>query len=90
MKKSRGTFSVSISGIAGPDGGTEEKPVGTVWIAWSIQGKVDAAHFLLPGDRQDVRAAAVSLALQGLLVRIRDWFRQQPEEEMTPLLEQSE
>jgi len=90
VKKSRGTFSVSISGIAGPDGGTEEKPVGTVWMAWSIQGKVDSAHFELPGERQDVRAAAVSLALQGLLVRIRDWLEQQPEEEFTPSLDQSE
>ena len=90
IKKSRGTFSVSVSGIAGPDGGTEDKPVGTVWMAWSIQGKVDSALFRLPGERQEVRAAAASLALQGLLVRIRDWLEQQPEEEIAPPLEQSE
>ena len=90
LKKSRATFSVAISGIAGPDGGSEEKPVGTVWMAWCIQGKVDSALFCLPGDRQDVRAAAVSLALQGLLVRIRDWLNLQPQEELPAVLEQSE
>lgn len=89
-KKSRATFAVSISGIAGPDGGTEDKPVGTVWMAWSIQGKVDSALFCLPGDRQEVRAASVSLALQGLLVRVRDWLALQPEEDLPTELEQSE
>lgn len=78
LKRSRGTFAVSISGIAGPDGGTEEKPVGTVWLAWSIQGRVDSCQVCLPGDRREVRSASVSLALQGLLVRIRDWLDLQP------------
>lgn len=90
LKKSRGTFSVSISGIAGPEGGTEDKPVGTVWMAWCIQGRVDSALFCLPGDRQEVRAASVCLALQGLLVRIRDWLKLQPQEDLPPALEQSE
>ena len=90
LKKSRATFSVAISGIAGPDGGTDEKPVGTVWMAWCVQGKVDSALFCLPGERQDVRAAAVSLALQGLLVRIRDWMDLQPQEDLPSELEQSE
>jgi len=90
LKKSRATFSVAISGVAGPDGGTEDKPVGTVWVAWCIQGRVDSALFCLPGDRQEVRAAAVSLAFQGLLVRIRDWLKLQPEEVLPPELEQSE
>lgn len=90
LKKSRGTFSVAISGVAGPDGGTDEKPVGTVWMAWCIQGRVDSAVFCLPGDRQEVRAASVSLALQGLLVRIREWLALQPDEEFPVPLEQSE
>ena len=90
LKKSRGTFSVAISGVAGPDGGTEDKPVGTVWMAWCVQGKVDSALFSLPGDRQEVRAAAVSLALQGLLVRIRDWLKLHPQEDLPSVLEQSE
>ncbi len=87
LKKSRATFSVAISGIAGPDGGTEDKPVGTVWMAWCIQGRVDSALFCLPGDRASVRAAAASLALQGLLVRIRDWLKLQPEEDFAAELE---
>lgn len=90
LKKSRGTFSVAISGVAGPDGGSDDKPVGTVWVGWCIQGWVDSALFCLPGDRQTVRAAAVSLALQGLLVRIRDWLKLQPQEDLPPVLVQSE
>lgn len=89
LKKSRGTFSVAVSGIAGPAGETDEKPVGTVWIGWCIQGKVDSALFCLPGDRQQVRAATVSLALQGLLVRIRDWLKLQSREDVRPALEES-
>lgn len=89
LKKSRGTFSVAISGIAGPPGEMDEKPVGTVWIGWCIQGKVDSALFCLPGDRHEVRAASVSLALQGLLARIRDWLKLQPQEDLLPVLEES-
>ncbi|WP_267892416.1 CinA family protein [Ketobacter alkanivorans] len=77
VKKSGADFSVAISGIAGPDGGTDEKPVGTVWLAWNIAGSVDSSLTLLPGARRDVRAAAVTLALQGLLVRIRSWLSEQ-------------
>lgn len=90
LKKSHATFSVAISGVAGPGGGTDEKPVGTVWMAWCIQGKVDSALFSLPGDRQEVRAASVSLALQGLLVRIREWLRLHPQEDLPSALEQTE
>ncbi|RLU02784.1 MAG: nicotinamide-nucleotide amidohydrolase family protein [Ketobacter sp.] len=78
LKKSEADFSVAISGIAGPDGGTEEKPVGTVWLAWNIKGEVDSSMVVLPGGRRDVRAAAVTLALQGLLVRIRKWLADHP------------
>lgn len=71
LKKSKAHFSVAISGIAGPDGGSAEKPVGTVWLAWNIDGVIDSSLATLPGDRRDVRAAAVTIALQGLLVRLR-------------------
>ncbi len=57
---------VSISGIAGPDGGSEEKPVGTVWIGYCVDGEVSADHVLLEGGREDVRSAAVRQAVQGL------------------------
>ena len=59
---------VATSGIAGPDGGTDEKPVGTVWLAWQRrhgQRLTRLCHF--EGDRYDVRVATVEAALQGLL-----------------------
>ena len=58
----------AISGIAGPTGGTAEKPVGTVWIAWQTkQGDKAARCFVFPGDRDAVRSQAIREALQGLL-----------------------
>jgi nicotinamide-nucleotide amidase len=69
------TAAISITGIAGPGGGTPEKPVGTVCFGWALE-RVDAsnhittttAHFL--GDRQSVRQQAVVFALRGLLQSI--------------------
>ncbi|WJV52975.1 nicotinamide-nucleotide amidase [Pectobacteriaceae bacterium CE90] len=61
-------YAVSISGIAGPDGGTEEKPVGTVWFGFTDnQGKTLARKVLFEGDRGDVRLQSVYYALQILL-----------------------
>lgn len=61
-------WTVSVSGIAGPDGGTPDKPVGTVWIGWAGQGIApSASRFLFPGDREAVRDQTVVAALQGLL-----------------------
>lgn len=81
MKKSDATYALSITGIAGPEGGTKEKPVGTVWLAWGVDGEVDSSQVTLPGDRQVVRAATVILALQGMLVRIRRFQERTPKEE---------
>lgn len=59
---------VSISGIAGPDGGTELKPVGTVWIAWAKPGQLfEATRYHFEGDRNQVRQQAVFEALLGVL-----------------------
>lgn len=67
--------SVAVSGIAGPSGGSTEKPVGTVWFAWSCGGKnvmrTDAEIHQLSGDREAVRSRAVVIALQGLRERVR-------------------
>ena len=70
LAHSDGQVSVAVSGIAGPGGGSVDKPVGTVWFAWSLRdGETDAACECFPGDRAAVRAAAVRHALRGLLER---------------------
>lgn len=61
---------VAISGIAGPGGGTPAKPVGLVWMAWSVGSTCAALAFHFPGDRAAVRKASVSAALTGFLERL--------------------
>jgi nicotinamide-nucleotide amidase len=61
------TVAVAVTGIAGPGGGTDDKPVGTVWIAWKRRGgypKAELFHF--EGDREAVRRQTVAAALRGL------------------------
>jgi nicotinamide-nucleotide amidase len=68
LKNSRAQAALAISGIAGPGGGTAEKPVGTVWFAWAYaNGAVASEKRVFAGGRQDVRRQAVERALQGLL-----------------------
>lgn len=57
---------LSITGIAGPDGGTEDKPVGTIWLAIATAKGVSAKHLLLSGDRHAIREAATAEALSFL------------------------
>lgn len=67
-------IAVAVSGVAGPTGGTEEKPVGTVWFAWAVRdgsnALVDANCEHFSGDRELVRELTVAHALQGVLERI--------------------
>jgi PncC family amidohydrolase len=58
---------LSISGIAGPGGGTAEKPVGLVWIGLSAPSGEQARRFLLTGDRAEVKSQAAQAALQMLV-----------------------
>ncbi|MBA8326032.1 nicotinamide-nucleotide amidase [Citrobacter freundii] len=67
LKAARAHFAVSISGIAGPDGGCEEKPVGTVWFAFaSANGEGITRRECFSGDRDAVRRQATVYALQTL------------------------
>jgi PncC family amidohydrolase len=69
-------WTVAVTGIAGPDGGTAEKPVGTVWIAWCNPfGDVTATLFHFQGDRASVRRQTVQCALDG----VRDLIRRMDE-----------
>ncbi len=61
---------VAISGVAGPGGGSAEKPVGTVWLAWGDAGGARAECHRYPGDRRAVREQAVREALVGLIRRL--------------------
>lgn len=67
LVQSGATMAVAVTGIAGPGGGTEDKPVGTVWVAWKRRaGYAHAELFHFAGDRDAVRRHTVMVALQGL------------------------
>jgi nicotinamide-nucleotide amidase len=59
--------SIALSGIAGPTGGTLEKPVGTVWIGWSLPAQVSSAQFSFTGNRIEVKEQSAYQAIEGLL-----------------------
>jgi nicotinamide-nucleotide amidase len=72
LERLGGTIAVAVSGIAGPDGGSADKPVGTVWFGWALRGdavEVTSEHHRLAGDRDAVRRQSVVIALQGVLLR---------------------
>lgn len=72
LSRSRADVSLAISGIAGPNGGSADKPVGTVWLAWASGARVAVRKVLLPGDREAIRRQAVALALEGVLDCLSD------------------
>jgi nicotinamide-nucleotide amidase len=65
------TFGIGITGIAGPSGGSAEKPVGLVYIALADDAQASAKKFIFPGDRQFIRTLSVNAALDLLRRRIR-------------------
>ncbi len=68
LQHSAAQVALAVSGIAGPDGGTADKPVGTVWFAWGIkQGNIHAQRHQLQGSRTEVRVQSVCIALQGVV-----------------------
>ncbi len=75
LENSHADYSVSITGIAGPDGGTEDKPVGTVCFGWckrNENGNTARIHF--EGDRLQVREQSCMLAMQGLIDLLQKEF----------------
>ena len=69
-RESGADIGVAISGVAGPGGGSVEKPVGTVWFAWGDAGAQQAECRQFHGDRRAVREQAVRVALAGLIRRL--------------------
>jgi PncC family amidohydrolase len=61
---------LAITGIAGPGGGSEEKPVGTVWIATDIDGEIESRRLRLIGDRAEVRQRAAQAVMEMLRRRL--------------------
>ena len=83
LRHSRADFGVAVTGIAGPDGGSADKPVGTVCFGWSRRGGEGAGagepktrRVLLAGNRREVREQSVETALQGLLELVETDLRE--------------
>lgn len=74
LQLSGADISVAVSGVAGPEGGTEEKPVGTVWFAWSVRGPkgltTDTDLQRFDGNRDGVRMQTVLHGLEGIHGRL--------------------
>lgn len=66
-QRSGARYAVAVSGVAGPGGGSVEKPVGTVWLAWADGEHVSSRREQFAGDRQQIRQQTVQAALEGLL-----------------------
>ena len=68
LTRSAAQVALAVSGIAGPDGGTPDKPVGTVWFAWGLKNAaISTQRHQFAGNRAQVRAHAVRIALQGVI-----------------------
>jgi nicotinamide-nucleotide amidase len=70
VRHSRARISVAVTGIAGPSGGSAQKPVGTVWFGFMVDGLLSSETKRFDGDRPAVRAATVDHAFSGLLARL--------------------
>ena len=70
VSRSRARVGVAVTGVAGPSGGSKDKPVGTVWFGFMVDGALTSETVRFPGDRAAVRAATVQHALDGLVQRL--------------------
>ena len=64
LRFSRADYSIAVTGVAGPGGGSDEKPVGTVWIAVAGEDQSRACHYQFDGDREAVRNATLKSSLE--------------------------
>ncbi|MFC7460305.1 CinA family protein [Hydrogenophaga defluvii] len=67
---SHAQLAVAVTGVAGPTGGSADKPVGTVWFGWCVNGSTHSECQRFDGDRAAVRASTVRHALAGVLARL--------------------
>ncbi|MET4576894.1 nicotinamide-nucleotide amidase [Ottowia thiooxydans] len=70
LARSRAQVSIAVTGVAGPGGGSAEKPVGTVWFGWCVNGETTSECKRFDGDRAAIRAATVEHALRCLLALV--------------------
>ena len=70
IRYSHAQVSVAVTGVAGPTGGSADKPVGTVWFGFSVSGTLTSERLQFEGDRASVRAATVLHAIGGLVKRL--------------------
>ncbi len=68
---SQAQVALAVTGVAGPGGGTADKPVGTVWFGWAVDGQIRTERRRFDGDRAAVRAATVRHALQTLVLMLQ-------------------
>lgn len=67
LKHSHAGYSIAVTGVAGPSGGSDQKPVGTVWIAIASQNQTWAQKFLFDGNREKIRLSTMESAIEQLL-----------------------
>ncbi len=67
LQHSAADLAIAVTGVAGPDGGSKEKPVGTVWIAHASKEQLIAKKYLFPGDRDAIRQATLRQVIENQL-----------------------
>jgi nicotinamide-nucleotide amidase len=72
VRHSRAQCAVAVTGVAGPTGGSPDKPVGTVWFGFSVAGRLSSETVRFDGDRTAIREATVRHALARLLALVRE------------------
>ena len=70
IRHSRAQVSIAVTGIAGPSGGSAEKPVGTVWVGWCMEGVIHSTLLNLTDSRHHIRQATTAYALQRIHLQL--------------------